>query len=84
MTAFSERELDELLAALRARASSHPENPGLVACWPTVRADRMAFGCRMLAERGHPVEQVPVAGWDPAKLRNGWTLRPAPPLIPGR
>jgi hypothetical protein len=80
MTPFSEQELSDLLAALRARATSHPDNPGLVACWPAVRADRMAFGCRLLAERGHPVEQVPVAGWDAEKARNGWTLRPAEPL----
>ena len=79
MTPFSDQELADLLAALRARASSHPDNPGLVAYWPTVRADRMAFGCRMLAERGHPVEPVPVSGWDPEHARNGWMLRLAAP-----
>jgi hypothetical protein len=84
MTRFSEQELIDLLAALRARASSHPQNPGLVAFWPTVRADRMAAGCRLLADRGHAVEPVPVAGSDPEKPRNGWTLRPAGPLIQGR
>lgn len=72
---FSEEVLVDLLSALRARAESHPDNPGLVACWPAVPQERMAAACRLLAGRGHAVRPVPVAGWEPAKIRDGWTLR---------
>jgi hypothetical protein len=71
---FSEEELVDLLSALRARAESHPDNPGLVACWPAVPEQRMAAACRLLASRGHAVQRVRVAGWDRAKVRDGWTL----------
>jgi hypothetical protein len=71
---FSEEDLVDLLSALRARAASHPDNPGLVACWPAVPAERMAAACRLLARRGHSVQPVPVAGWEPEKIRDGWTL----------
>lgn len=71
---FSEEDLGDLLSALRARAASHPDNPGLVACWPAVPAARMAAACRVLARRGHSVQPVPVAGWEPEKIRDGWSL----------
>ena len=71
---FSEQDLVDLLGALRARALSHPDNPGLVACWPAVSQDRMAAACRVLAWRGHAVEPVWVAAWDDGKSRQGWTL----------
>jgi hypothetical protein len=71
---FSEQVLVDLLGALRARAASHPHNPGLVACWPAVPEKRMAAACRLLARRGHSVEPVSVAGWEPDKIRAGWTL----------
>jgi hypothetical protein len=71
---FSEQDLVDLLGALRARALSHPDNPGLVACWPGVSQDRMAAACRLLARRGHAVQPVWVAAWDGAKSRKGWTL----------
>lgn len=75
---FSDDELDALLSALRARAESHPENPGLVACWPAVPAGRMAVACGLLARQGHPVQQVTVALWDGERTRDGWTLGPPP------
>jgi len=55
---FSEAALAELLRALRARSSSHPDDPGLVASWPAVREDRMAAACAELRRRGHPVQRV--------------------------
>jgi hypothetical protein len=72
---FSEEVLVDLLSALRARAASHPDNPGLVACWPAVPAERMAAACGLLARRGHSVQPVTVALWDRARTRDGWTLR---------
>jgi hypothetical protein len=71
---FSEEDLVALLSALRARAASHPENPGLVACWPAVSAQRMAAACRLLASRGHLVQPVTVDLWDRERTRDGWTL----------
>ena len=71
---FSEGALVHLLGALRARAASHPDNPGLVACWPAVREDGMARACTELARLGYPVERVSIAGWDGAKNRAGWAL----------
>jgi hypothetical protein len=71
---FSEEELVGLLSALRARAEAHPDNPGLVACWPAVPADRMAAACGLLARRGHSVQPVTVALWDRERTRDGWTL----------
>ena len=70
---FSEDTLTELLRALRERASSHPENPSLVASWPAVRETRMAAACGELASRGYPVFRVAV----PGKARDGWTIRTA-------
>jgi hypothetical protein len=72
---FSEEELVGLLSALRARAEAHPDNPGLVAYWPAVPAQRMAAACGLLARRGHSVHPVTVALWDRERTRDGWTLR---------
>jgi hypothetical protein len=72
---FSEQDLVELLEALRARATSHPDNPGLIACWPAVPEHRMASGCRELLRRGHPIRSVSIAGWAPGKRRNGWAIQ---------
>ena len=72
---FSEQVLKDLLAALRARAASHPGNPGLVACWPAVLESRMASACTELGRLGYPVERVSVGGWNGAKTREGWALR---------
>jgi hypothetical protein len=71
---FSEQALADLLGALRARAASHPDNPGLIACWPAVPENRMAGGCTELKRLGYPVERVSVGGWDGAKPRDGWAL----------
>jgi hypothetical protein len=68
---FSEKTLTELLRALRARTSGHPENPGLVASWPGVRESRMDAACAELAERGHPVFRTAIAG----RSRDGWAIR---------
>ena len=73
---FSEQDLADLLAALRRRAVSHPDNPGLVACWPTVPEDRMAAGCRELLRRGHPIRSVSIAGWAAGRRRTGWAINP--------
>ena len=79
---FSEEELAGLLSALRARAQSHPDNPGLVACWPAVPAARMAAACGLLARRGHAVQPVTVALWDGERTRDGWTLGTPPHVAP--
>ena len=71
---FSEQELEDLLGALRARAASHPDNPGLVACWPTVREHRMAGACGELLRRGHPVQRISIVGRASGKAREGWAL----------
>lgn len=71
---FSEQTLETLLAALRARAASHPDNPGLVAVWPELREHRMAGACGELRRRGYPVEPVSIAGWGSEKGRSGWAL----------
>ena len=68
---FSEDTLTELLRALRARTSGHPDNPGLVASWPGVHENRMDEACVELAGRGYPVFRVPV----PGRSRHGWAIR---------
>lgn len=73
-TRFSEQVLVDLLGALRTRATSHPDNPGLIACWPAVREHGMARACTELARLGHPVERVSIGGWDGTKSRDGWAL----------
>ena len=71
---FDDRELADLLRALRARAASHPDNPGIIACWPALPEHRMAAACRELIRHGHPVQAVPVAGWQADRTRAGWAL----------
>lgn len=71
---FSEETLADLLSALRARAASHPDNPGLVALWPDLREHRMAGACAELRRRGHPVKPVSIAGWGAEKAHTGWAL----------
>lgn len=71
---FTEQTLAELLDALRARAASHPDNPGIVASWPGVQEHSMAAACNELQRRGYPVQSVLVAGWAGEKTRTGWAL----------
>jgi hypothetical protein len=71
---FSEQTLTDLLSALRARAVSHPDNPGLIAFWPTVDERRMAAACAELVRLGYPVQRVSIAGWQGGKSRSGWAL----------
>ena len=68
---FTDETLDELLRALRARTSGHPENPGLVASWPGVPESRMNAACEELANRGHPVFRTAI----PGRARDGWAIR---------
>lgn len=70
---FSEETLSELLRALRARASGHSDNPGLVASWPGVRESRMDAACGELASRGHPVFRIAI----PGRIHDGWAIRSA-------
>jgi hypothetical protein len=72
---FSEATLEELLRALRARTSTHPDNPGLIASWPRVREDRMAAACAVLVNRGHPLFKVSIPTAKPGRTRDGWALR---------
>lgn len=71
---YSEQTLAELIHALRARAASHPDNPGLIAFWPAVPEHRMAGACTELVRLGYPVQRVSIDGWDGAKTRDGWAL----------
>jgi hypothetical protein len=71
---LSEQDLVDLLEALRARATSHPDNPGLIACWPAVPEHRMASACRELLRRGHPIRSVSIVARAPGKRRNGWAV----------
>ena len=71
---FSEQTLADLLSALRARAVSRPDNPGLVAFWPGVQERRMPAACAELVRLGYPVQRVTIAGWQGGKSRNGWAL----------
>jgi hypothetical protein len=68
---FSEETLGELLRALRERTERHPDNPGLVASWPGVRAARMDAACGELAGRGHPVFRIAI----PGRVADGWSIR---------
>ena len=76
---FSEQTLADLLSALRARAISRPDNPGLVACWPGVEERRMPAACAELVRLGYPVQRVTIAGWQGGKPRSGWALRDSEP-----
>lgn len=71
---FSDTTLTELLRALRARTSRHPDNPGLIASLPGVPEDRMAAACAELVGRGHPVFRVSIASANPPRTRAGWTI----------
>ena len=68
---FSEETLGELLRALRARTSSHSDNPGLVASWPGVPESRMNAACGELANRGYPVFRIAI----PGRIHEGWAIR---------
>ena len=68
---FSEETLTELLRALHARTSRHPDNPGLVASWPGVREARMNAACEELSKRGHPIFRVSI----PGRAGSGWAIR---------
>jgi hypothetical protein len=72
---FDDRTLDQLLDALRARTTDHPDNPGLIACWPGVREDRMNAACSELWRRGHPVFRVAIEASRASPARSGWALR---------
>ena len=81
---FSEEDLAGLLSALRARAEARPDNPGLIAWWPVVPAERMAAACGLLARLGHAVRPVKVTLWDRERTRDGWTLGTPHHDAPGR
>ena len=70
---FSDETLAELLRALQARTSTHPDNPGLVASWPGVRAARMDAACAELVRRGHPLFRAAI----PGRSQDGWAIRSA-------
>jgi hypothetical protein len=74
---FSEATLSDLLNALQTRISGHPDNPGLIAFWPSVREDRMAAACTELLHRGHPLVRVPVRSAHSGRTRDGWAVRVA-------
>jgi hypothetical protein len=71
---FSDRTLTQLLGALHARTRGYPDNPGLIACWPGVREERMAAACAELRRRGHPVYRVSIADTKPGHTRDGWVV----------
>ena len=71
---FSDTTLTELLRALRARTSRHPDDPGLIASWPGVPEDRMAAACAELVGRGHPVFRVSIPSANPGRTRAGWAI----------
>jgi hypothetical protein len=76
---FSEQTLAGLLSALRARAVSHPDNPGLIAFWPAVEERGMAAACAELGRLGYPVQRVLIMGWQGGKSRSGWALGDSEP-----
>jgi hypothetical protein len=71
---FSEETLAELVRAMQARSAASPDNPGLIACWPGVREDRMATACAELAGQGYPVHEVLVPSLTGGKPRTAWAL----------
>lgn len=77
---FSEETLSELLRALRARSSTHPDNPGLVASWPAVPEDRMDAACGELIARGHSLFRIAI----PGRNRDGWAIRSSTEASPWR
>jgi len=76
---FSEQTLADLLSALRARAASRPDNPGLIAFWPGVDERGMPTACAQLVRLGYPVQRVTIAGWQGGKSRSGWALGESDP-----
>ncbi len=72
---FSDAALDDLLRALHARTSTHPDNPGLIASWPKIPEEHMAAACAELRRRGHPVYSVSIAGPPRGRDRVGWSVR---------
>ncbi len=68
---FSDATLAELLRALEARTTSHPDNPGLVASWPGVREPRMDAACSELVRLGHPLFRAAI----PGRSKDGWAIR---------
>jgi hypothetical protein len=89
---FSAETMGELLRALRARATDHPESPGLIASWPGVLEARMSAACGELRRQGYAVRKVSIAR-PGAKGRGGWAVggttyravvSPAPPAALGR
>jgi len=74
---FSEATLQELLRALHARTSTHPDNPGLIASWPGVPEDRMSAACTLLINQGYPLFKVSISTAQPGVTRDGWALRAA-------
>jgi anti-sigma regulatory factor (Ser/Thr protein kinase) len=85
---FSAETIGELLRALHARATDHPESPGLIASWPGVPEERMAAACAELRRQGHAVHQVTIRHPRGGSRRRGWavggtthrpTLTPVPP-----
>jgi hypothetical protein len=71
---FGDAILVDLLGALRARAASHPDNPGLIAFWPTVPENRMPGACSELIRLGYPVRRVSIGGSEGARSRHAWAL----------
>jgi hypothetical protein len=71
---FSDHALTQLLNALHARTTAHPDNPGLIACWPVVREDRMAAACAELRRRGHPVFRVWIESANAGEMRTSWAV----------
>lgn len=74
---FSDSVLTQLLLALQARSTGHPDNPGLIACWPGIREDRMRAACGELRRRGHPVFRVSIPGVRPGQTRDSWAVAAA-------
>jgi hypothetical protein len=72
---FSEAALSELVRALYKRAGEHPTSPGLIACWPAIREERMAAACAELIRLGHPLFRVEVAGESSRPPRTAWAIR---------
>jgi hypothetical protein len=71
---FSDAALTELLRALRARTSDHPDNPGLIASWPSVPEKRMAAACAELVRLGHPVYRVTISVAGSGRTREAWAV----------
>ena len=86
---FSEHTLTQLLDALHIRTTGHPDNPGLLACWPHIPESRMAAACDVLHARGHPVFPTMVTSNVSGRSRRGWTIaattdQPAQPPVATR